>query len=90
MQGTPHDIVNIKQAAEILSQKAGRTISQDYIRQLRRYGKLKAINEPESEEEKGATRAYLFLRADVEKIEIGAPRVRGVRKSRKRSGEQAE
>jgi hypothetical protein len=77
-----NNVVNIQQAADILSKKFGRTISPYYIRQLRRYGKLKAINEPETEEEKGKTKAYLFRRSDVEQVEIGAPRVRGVRKSR--------
>ena len=70
------DVVDIHQAADILSKKAGRPISPDYIRQLRRYGKLQALNEPQEQEKKGKTRTYLFKRSDVEKIEIGSPRGR--------------
>ncbi len=70
------NVVNVQQAAEILSKKVGRSISPDYIRQLRRYGKLRAINEPETEADKGKTKAYMFRREDVEAVGIGAPRVR--------------
>lgn len=86
----PEDIVNIQQAAAILSEKTRRDISPYYIRQLRRYGKLKAINEPETEEEKGKTRAYLFRRSDVERIHIGAARERGVRKPRKKQADTSK
>ena len=70
------DIIKIQQAAAILTKKAGRDISPDYIRQLRRDGRLRALNEPTTEEEKGKTKAYLFLRRDVEQIEIGKSRGR--------------
>jgi predicted nucleic acid-binding Zn ribbon protein len=77
----PEDIVNIQGAAKILSERSGRSISQDYVRQLRRQRRLQATNE----EEKGKqTKAYLFRREDVEKITIGPARIRGVRTPRKR------
>lgn len=74
------DIVNVKEAAEIISEKARRPISQDYIRELRRQGRLKAINE----QEEGHTKAYLFWRSEVEQITIGSKRVRGIRNPRKK------
>lgn len=73
------DVVNVKEAAIILSEKAGRPISQDYIRELRRQNRLKAINEMEGQQ----TKAYLFWRADIEQITIGHARTKGVRNPRK-------
>jgi hypothetical protein len=77
----PEDIVNIQGAAKILSERHGRPIAQDYVRQLRKYGKLQAINEPEEGEK--PIKSYLFRREDVEKITIGPARTRGVRSPRK-------
>jgi hypothetical protein len=61
------EIVNVRQAAQILAEKHGRTIEemQEYIRQLRRQGRLQATNEDEE-----GTRAYLFRRGDVEQIVV--------------------
>ncbi len=77
---TERNVVNVREAAAILSEKAGRPISQDYVRELRRHKRLRAINEVEGEQ----TKAYLFWRKDIEQIVVGAKRIRGVHNPRRK------
>lgn len=56
------DLLNADEVADILSKRAGRPISKDYIRDLRRQGRLV--------EAKRAGNTYLYHRGAVQAIEI--------------------
>lgn len=56
------DLLTVDEVAEILSERAGRPISKDYVRDLRRQKRLR--------EAKKAGNTYLYYRGAVQAIEI--------------------
>jgi hypothetical protein len=57
-----NDLLNAEEAAMLLSERAGRTISKDYVRDLRHQGRLV--------EAKKAGNTYLYYRGAVQSVEI--------------------
>lgn len=56
------DLLNADEVAQILSERAGRPISKDYVRDLRHQGRLMAA--------KKAGNTYLYYRGAAQAVEI--------------------
>lgn len=63
------DLLNADEVAAILSERAGRPISKDYVRDLRHQGRLMAA--------KKAGNTYLYYRGAAQAVEIRGYKKRG-------------